>query len=153
MDDQRLWLSTSLRGDGRAARGKALWAKVSNNTLLTHSRANYVQDALNKDENTVANASNGKKKKNRTDTTIQTVSFFCTFLVSFSSTLSDIWKHERSYYQHRATKSLYTFPEKISRTDKTQQPFWNVLIHSELLCSQNTSKARAENKQQQQQQQ
>lgn len=45
---------------GRAAQGEALWAKVS--TQLLYSWTNYLQEALNADENTVAEAFNDKNK-------------------------------------------------------------------------------------------
>lgn len=46
---------------GRAAQGEVLWAKVS--TQLLYSWTNYLQEALNEDENTVAEAFNDKNKK------------------------------------------------------------------------------------------
>lgn len=77
---------------GRAAQGEALWAKVS--TQLLHSWTNYLQEALNEDENTVAEAFNDNKKSTKADMTIQTT--VLAFLLHISGVAL---QHERSYYQ------------------------------------------------------
>lgn len=79
---------------GRAAQGEALWAKVS--TQLLYSWTNYLQEALNEDENTVAEAFNDKNKK-ALKQIWQSKQLFCLFLLHISGAAL---QHERSYYQH-----------------------------------------------------
>lgn len=75
---------------GRAAQGEALWAKVS--TQLLYSWTNYLQEALNEDENTVAEAFNDKNKK-ALKQIWQSKQLFCLFYCTFLVPLSSMKGH------------------------------------------------------------